>query len=59
MPAYLPAHVFVYKAGRVWTAVCMRCATFLAASPKAANLRAPAVLHTCKTEKRTAKKRVA
>ena len=45
--ADIPAHVFVYKAGRVWAAICMRCSSFLAASPQQANLRAPVTLHVC------------
>ncbi|MBV9610508.1 MAG: hypothetical protein JO187_13185 [Acidobacteria bacterium] len=55
MPAYLPAHVFVYKAGRVWAAICMRCAMFLAASPKKENLHPAVVLHTCQEKKQTTK----
>lgn len=54
MRASSPPHVQVYKAGRVWTAVCQRCSCCLGVSPRRKNVQLAAFAHQCSaTEPRT------
>ena len=57
--ADIPLHVLVYNGGKLWAAVCLRCGTYFAASPKSGNLHAAVELHACEAKQSKNKAAVA